>query len=157
MGKPVNNKPLDPLNQNILAQLQKDGRLPTVEIGRRIGLSAPAVAERIQKLEDQGYIKGYKTLLDLDKLGLTIRAFISFKAVVAKLDHIEMIRMIDSISEIIEWYTVTGNYSILLKVVTCSSERLAAIIQHLEDYGETNTALILQESRDQKILHFPDI
>lgn len=152
MGKGINFKLLDALNKNILEELQKDGRLPTVEIGRRVGLSAPAVAERIQKLEDQGYIKGYKPLLDLDKLGLTIRAFIHFKAAIAKLSHRDMIRLMDSIPEIAEWYTVTGNYSMMLKVVTCSSERLAAIITSLEDYGETNTSLILQESRDQKII-----
>jgi Lrp/AsnC family transcriptional regulator, leucine-responsive regulatory protein len=123
MGKTTNNRLLDDLNKSILQQLQQDGRLPTVEIGRRIGLSAPAVAERIQKLEDGGYIKGYKPLLDLNKLGLTIRAFIFFKVNLAKLNHNDMIRMMNGIPEITEWYTVTGNYSIMLKVVTCTSQR----------------------------------
>jgi Lrp/AsnC family leucine-responsive transcriptional regulator len=155
MGKTLNNKLLDPLNKHILEELQKDGRLPAVEIGRRVGLSAPAVADRIQKLEDLGYIKGYRTLLDLDKLGLTIRAFILFKASLAQLKHPDMIRLVESIPEITEWYTVTGNFSILLKVVTSSSERLGALIQHLEEYGETNTFLILAENPDQKIVTCP--
>jgi Lrp/AsnC family leucine-responsive transcriptional regulator len=59
MHKTFNNKVLDDLNRHILEELQKDARLSTVEIGRRIGLSAPAVADRIQKLEDLGFIKGY--------------------------------------------------------------------------------------------------
>ncbi len=114
MSKTLNNKVLDDLNWHILEQLQTDGRMPAVEIGRRVGLSAPAVADRIQKLEDLGYIKGYQTLLDLDKLGLTIRAMVSYKN--TRLKHSELIQLISSIPEVLEWYTVTGNYSVLLKL-----------------------------------------
>jgi len=128
--------------------LQKDARLSTVEIGRRIGLSAPAVADRIQKLEDLEFIKGYRTLLDMDKLGLTIRAFINFKN--TRLKHTELIRLVESIPEIIEWYTVTGNYAILLKVAAPSSQRLAGIIEQLEEHGETNTSLILAKDGGSK-------
>lgn len=151
MHKSLNNKVLDDLNRHILEELQKDARLSTVEIGRRIGLSAPAVADRIQKLEDLGFITGYRTLLDLDKLGLTIRAFINFKT--TQLKHTEMIKLVESISEIIEWYTITGNYAIVLKVAASSSQRLADIIQQLEEYGETNTSLILAgDSRSKNIM-----
>jgi Lrp/AsnC family leucine-responsive transcriptional regulator len=150
MFKTLNNKALDELNLHILTELQKNGRLSTVEIGRRIGLSAPAVADRIQKLEDGGYIKGYSTLLDLDKLGLTIRALIHFKG--RSLKHSELIRMIESIPEVLEWYTVTGNYSVMLKIATSSSERLAELIVELEEYGETNTSLILEQNLDRKII-----
>jgi Lrp/AsnC family leucine-responsive transcriptional regulator len=143
MHKSLNNKVLDDLNWHILEELQKNGRLPAVEIGRRVGLSAPAVADRIQKLEDLGYIKGYRTVLDLDKLDLTIRAFISYKP--ASLKHPELIRLVESIPEVIEWYTVTGNHAIILKVATSSSGRLAALIEQLEETGETNTSLILDQ------------
>ena len=155
MGKMVNNKLLDSLNRNILEELQKDGRLPAVEIGRRVGLSAPAVADHIQKLEDHGYIKGYRTVLDLDKLGLTIRAFIFFKTSTTQIKHPDMVRLVESIPEITEWYTVTGNYSMLLKIVTFSSERLAGLIQQLEQYGETNTSLILEENSDPTSITCP--
>jgi len=148
MHKSLNNKVLDDLNRHILEELQKDARLSTVEIGRRIGLSAPAVADRIQKLEDLGFIKGYRTLLDLDKLGLTIRAFINFKT--TRLKHDELLSLVDSIPEIIEWHTITGNYTILLKVATSSSQRLADLIQQLEEHGETNTSLILAKDSGSK-------
>jgi len=152
MHKSLNNKVLDDLNRHILEELQKDARLSTVEIGRRIGLSAPAVADRIQKLEDQGFIKGYQTVLDMDKLGLTIRAFISYK-VTAPIKHNEMISLVESIPEVVEWHTITGNYAILLKVAVSSSERLASLIIELEEYGETNTSLILaQKSRSKNIM-----
>jgi Lrp/AsnC family transcriptional regulator, leucine-responsive regulatory protein len=154
MHKSLNNKVLDDLNWHILEELQKNGRLSTVEIGRRIGLSAPAVADRIQKLEDLGYIKGYRTVLDLDKMGLTIRALINFKS--SQLKHPDMIRLIESIPEVVEWYTVTGVYSVQLKVATYSSERLAALIEQLEEHGETNTSLILAQNPEQKIIGCPD-
>jgi len=153
MSKSLNNKVLDDLNWHILEELQTDGRMPAVEIGRRIGLSAQAVADRIQKLEDLGYIKGYQTLLDLDKLGLTIRAMVSYKN--TRLKHSELIRMIGSIPEVLEWYTVTGNYSVLLKLATSSSQRLAALIVQLEEFGETNTSLILEQNQDRKIVSCP--
>ncbi len=100
---------LDDLNWHILEELQRDGRLAAAEIGRRVGLSAPAVADRIQKLEELGYIKGYRTVVDLDKLGLSIRAFILYKS--TGLKHNEMLNLMASISEIVDWHTVTGNYS----------------------------------------------
>ena len=153
MSKSLNNKVLDDLNWHILEELQTDGRMPAVEIGRRVGLSAPAVADRIQKLEDLGYIKGYQTLLDLDKLGLTIRAMISYKN--TRLKHSELIQLIGSIPEVLEWYTVTGNYSVLLKLATSSSQRLAALIVKLEEFGETNTSLILEQNQDRKIVSCP--
>lgn len=141
MTKTEHAKPLDDLNWGILEELQQNARISTAEIGRRVGLSAPAVADRIQKMEELGIIKGYQTTLDYDKLGLTVRAFIFFKAKTLK--HTELIKLIETIAEVIEWHTVTGFYSILLKIAAPSSERLAAVIEHLEEYGETNTSLIL--------------
>jgi Lrp/AsnC family transcriptional regulator, leucine-responsive regulatory protein len=153
MSKSLNNKVLDDLNWHILEELQQNGRLSTVEIGRRIGLSAPAVADRIQKLEDQGYIKGYQTMLDLDKMGLTIRALINFKT--TQMKHAEMIRLIESLPEVTEWFTITGNYCVMLKIATSSSEKLAALIERLEEFGETNTSLILAQNPDRKIISCP--
>jgi Lrp/AsnC family leucine-responsive transcriptional regulator len=150
MHKTFHSKVLDDLNWHILEELQRDGRLAAAEIGRRVGLSAPAVADRIQKLEELGYIKGYRTVVDLDKLGLSIRAFILFKA--TGLKHNEMMNLVASISEVVDWHTVTGNYSILLKVVTASSGRLAAVVEQLEEYGETNTSLILADKPEQTII-----
>src|SRR5690349_6888357 len=79
MSKNGNHKAIDDLNWGILEELQKNARLSTTEIGRRVGLSAPAVADRIEKMEEAGIIQGYFTQIDLDKLDLTIRAFILFK------------------------------------------------------------------------------
>jgi Lrp/AsnC family leucine-responsive transcriptional regulator len=144
MSKNDNHKVMDDLNWSILEELQKNARLSTTEIGRRVGLSAPAVADRIEKMEELGIIKGYHTLLDFDKLDLTIRAFILFKT--NNLKHTELIKLVDSIPEVIEWNTITGSYAVLLKIATDTSDRLAKIIEQLEEFGETNTSLILSKS-----------
>lgn len=149
MLKSLNNKPIDDLNLSILRELCNNARTTTAEIGRRIGLTAPAVAERVNKLEEAGYIKGFHAILDFDKIGLNIQAFIAFKC---GHKHHDIKKLISSIHEITEWYTVTGNASMLLKVITRSRDQLAKVIDRLEEYGETNTSLILEAQAEMNIL-----
>jgi len=155
MTKNGDSKLPDDLNWSILEELQKNARLTTAEIGRRVGLSAPAVADRIQKMEEQGIIQEYQTSLNLDKLGLTIRAFISFKA--NGLKHVELMKLVNTIPEVAEWHTITGNYSILLKVAAYSGEELASVIEKLEEFGETNTSLILSRNPHSTIIKRPKL
>lgn len=149
MLKTLNNKVIDGLNLSILQELCSNSRTTTAEIGRRVGLTAPAVAERINKLEEAGYIKGYHAMLDFDKIGLNIQAFISFKC---SKKHHDIKKLIAGIPEVTEWYTVTGNTSMLLKVITHSRDQLAKVIACLEEYGETNTSLILEANIEMNIL-----
>ena len=148
MLKTLNNKAIDDLSQSILRELYLNSRITNVEIGRRVGLTAPAVAERINKLEEAGYIKGYHASLDFDKIGLNIQAFISFKC--RNRDH-DTKKLISGIPEVMEWYTITGDTSMLLKVITHSRQQLAKVIATLEEYGETNTSLILEASAGMRI------
>ena len=141
MNRITNTKPLDGLNLAILDELCENARISNTEIGRRVGLSAPAVADRIEKMEEQGVIKGSSLLLDMDKLGLTIQAFISFKA--ATLRHAGLMKLFDSMPELTEWYSVTGNASMILKIAVATSYELELVIQKLQEHGETSTSLIL--------------
>jgi Lrp/AsnC family leucine-responsive transcriptional regulator len=150
MNKNGNHKVVDDLNWSILDELQKNARLSTTEIGRRVGLSAPAVADRIEKMEEAGIIKGYHTLLDYDKLELTIRAFILFKN--NDLKHPELIKLVNSMPEVVEWHTITGSYAVLLQIATTTSNGLAKIIEQLEEHGETNTSLILSKNAGSSII-----
>lgn len=143
-------KDIDNLNLSILQELCDNARTSTTEIGRRVGLTAPAVSERINKMEEAGYLKGYTALIDLDKMGLNIQAFISFKCD-RKTQDID--KIIGGIPEIAESYIITGNSSMLLKVITSSREQLGKIIMHLEGYGETNTSLILQANMERNLLN----
>ncbi len=150
MFKTITNKALDDLNRSILKELCHDARISTTEIGRRVGLSAPAVADRIQKMEKQGFIKGYRTVVDFDKVGLTIQAMITFKSNTLK--HSESIKMIDAMPEVVEWHAITGNYCMILKVAVESSKELEAFIERLAEYGETTTSLVLSESNDSNVM-----
>lgn len=150
MLKTITNKVLDDLSRSILKELCQDARISTTEIGRRVGLSAPAVAERIQKLEKQGFIKGYSTIVDFDKVGLSIKAIITYKSTTLK--HSESIKLIDAMPEVVEWHAITGNYCMILKVAVETSKDLEAFIERLAEYGETSTSLILSESKGSKLL-----
>ena len=141
MNKTSNQKAPDSLGLAILDELNDNARISNTEIGRRVGLSAPAVADRILKMEEQGVIRGYSLLTDLDKLGLTIQAFVSFKAV--SLKHAGFIKLFDTMPEITEWYSVTGNASMILKIAVATSYELELVIQKLQEHGETSTSLIL--------------
>ena len=143
MEASVKTKTPDKLSQRILAELCADARLSNAEIGRRVGLSSPAVAERIQKMQVQGIIRGFYTAVNYDKIGLSIRAWVNFKC--TSLKHDAMLAMISEIPEIAEWQTITGTPCMMLKVITRSSKELEAVIVHLGKYGETSTSLILSE------------
>lgn len=134
---------LDKLNAEILNELQGNARLSITEIGKRVGLSGPAVSERIRKMEEDGVITGYSTQLDHDKLGVTVHAFISLKSTMA---HANVVKKLEAIPEILESYNVTGTHCVLLKVATTTTKRLERIIGMLQQIGETNTSIILSET-----------
>jgi len=148
MNTVVKNKGLDKLSYKILRALCENARISNAEIGRQVGLSPPAVGERIQKLEEQGYITGHHTAVNFDKIGLTIQAFINFKA--TEVNHDELLKIVDSIPEIIEWHIITGTSCMLMKVAAFTSKELEAVIVYLNKFGETSTSLILSRSSVQK-------
>lgn len=150
MFKNLNSKALDDLNWKILQELSDNARISSTEIGRRVGLSAPAVSERIQKMEDQGFIKGYLALVDLDKIGLTIQAFISFRS--RTLKHDDMVKLAETLPPIFEWHSVTGDASMIFKVATSSSYELETVIQQLQEHGDTSTSLILSGDTDLNLI-----
>jgi len=150
MAKERSNKSIDDFNWRIIEELQKDARITNVEIGKRIGLSAPAVAERIRKLEEDGYIMGYRTVVNYDKLGLSVPVFISYKA--TKISHAEMLKMVDKMPEVMEWYGITGSHCAMLKVIVASTKELETIIEKLQQYGETSTSIILSTNTSAKIV-----
>lgn len=144
----LKNKGMDKLSYKILKALCENARISNAEIGRQVGLSPPAVGERIQKLEQQGFITGHHTAINFDKMGLTIQAFINFKA--TTVNHDELLKIVEAIPEIIEWHVITGTSCMLMKVAAFTSKELEAVIVHLNKFGETSTSLILSRSSVQK-------
>jgi len=143
MEKSSISKAVGELNASILQELEKDARVSITEIGKRVGLSGPAVSERIKKMEDEGIITGYTTNLDYDQVGLTVNAFITLKS---SLTHASVLKKIEEVPDILECYSITGYNCLMMKVATPTTKRLEAIIGQLQQFGETNTSIILSEA-----------
>jgi len=143
MEKSSISKAIGELNAAILEELEADARISITEIGKRVGLSGPAVSERIKKMEDEGIIKGYTTQLDYDQVGLTVNAFITLKS---SLTHAGVVKKIEEIPDILECYSITGHNCLIMKVATSTTKRLETIIWQLQQFGETNTSIVLSEA-----------
>ncbi|MBT1696441.1 Lrp/AsnC family transcriptional regulator [Fulvivirgaceae bacterium PWU4] len=144
------SKAMDDLDWRILEELQQNARISASEIGRRVGLTAPAVAERISRMEEEGLIQGYRTVIDYDKIGLTVRVFINFKSTALK--HAEVVKLISTMPEITEWYTVTGDCCMLLKVAVATTKELELFLEKLGKYGETATSIILSGNPEPRVV-----
>jgi Lrp/AsnC family transcriptional regulator, leucine-responsive regulatory protein len=148
---------LDDIDLRILGLLQEDCRTSLVRLGEQVGLSAPAVLERIKKLEAAHVITGYSAMLDARRLGLDITAFIG-----VIISHPNLIgdfeRQAASLRDVLECHHVTGEYTLLLKVKTANTstlERLISQIRSLAGVGRTETMVVLSThtERVQLALH----
>lgn len=134
---------IDELNWGILQCLQSNSRESFASIGRKVGLTAPAVAERVKKMEDMGIVEGYKAKISHYKVGYQLKAIITLRAFMGKLKpFLEMVR---SLEEVLNCYRVTGNENIIMEVVLKDQFHLEKFIDKLIQYGETRTHIILSE------------
>lgn len=140
---------LDQISWSIISRLQDNARASYADIGREVGLSAPAVAERIQKLEEAGIINGYHIDLNYEKTGYALKAFVSFTAHSGKL--LPFLKYIESLEEVQECHRVTGNYCIFLKVVVKDSSRLEQMLTRFMEYGDTTTSIILSSPVTRRV------
>lgn len=144
-------KTLDNLDWRILVELQKNARISAAEIGRQVGLTTPAVAARIAKMEEEGFIEGYRTMLNYTKIGLPVCVFLHFKSTAVK--HDDMIKIVDSMPQVQEWHTVTGDNCMLLKVAVASTKELELLLAQLGKYGDTNTSILLSGNTKPRIIN----
>lgn len=132
---------LDALNWKILKCLQENARLSNAEIGRRVGITSPAVSERIKRLEDAGIILGYKTVVSPLDMGYQLKAIITLHAFIGKLKpFLEKVKTYD---EVLNCYRITGNENIVMEVLLKNQKHLEAFIDELIIYGETKTQIVL--------------
>jgi Lrp/AsnC family transcriptional regulator, leucine-responsive regulatory protein len=136
-----NNKLPDPTSWRLLRLLQQNARLPFRKLGEAIGLTAPAVAERVRRLEESGIIKGYFAEIDLERLGLPIMAFVHLTTDVHQSERFR--KAVMDIPAIIECHCVTGHESYIMKVAVPSVPKLEALLFDLKLFGEMRTSLIL--------------
>jgi Lrp/AsnC family leucine-responsive transcriptional regulator len=132
---------LDETNWHILEELQKNGRISFAELGRRVGLTLPAVAERVRKMEDAGIIAGFRAEINPAKIGLPIAAFIRIGIVGDVFARIA--KAVKDMPEILECHRGTGADSFTLKVAVESVEHLESLIDRLAPFGTTSTSVVL--------------
>ena len=133
---------LDDLDWKLVELLQEDARLPYAELGRRVSLSPPAVAERVHRLELAGVITGYRAEVDVAKLGFPMQAVIRIIASGKLADQI--FRQVQEVPEVLECHRVTGHDSHVVRVAIRSVEHLEDILHRLAPYeGDTITSVIL--------------
>ncbi|MDX2139555.1 MAG: Lrp/AsnC family transcriptional regulator [Chloroflexota bacterium] len=132
---------IDAVGWALLRRLQEQARLSFRELGDAIGLTAPAVAERIRRMEEAGVIQGYHAELDMSKVGLPIRAFVHLTSNARQSARFR--EVVAQIPEIIECHTITGVESYILKVAVPGVAHLEHLLWKLKDYGEVRTSLVL--------------
>jgi Lrp/AsnC family leucine-responsive transcriptional regulator len=143
--RPALDVELDATDLRILDLLQENCKRPLAAIGEKVGLSAPAVTERIHKLEQAGIVTGYVALLDGRKLGLDVTAFIGVAIGHPRaIDSFE--REIEGLDDVLECHHVTGQHTLMLKVKTESTETLEELIDRvrsIEGVNRTETMIVL--------------
>lgn len=139
---------LDAYDTRLLAELQADARLSLAELGRRVHLSQPAVAERVRKLEAAGVITGYRATVNLGALGYGIRALVR----VGRTDYARMLELIEHTAEVVNGWNITGEDSWMLEIAVTDVAHLDAVVSRLCLLAETSTSIILKTVREHRVM-----
>ena len=139
---------LDQHDTRILAELQADARLSLAELGRRVHLSQPAVAERVRKLEAAGVISGYRATVNLAALGYGIRAMVR----VGRTDYARMVKLIAEAPEVVNAWNITGEDSWLLEIAVTDVAHLDVVVSQMCLLAETSTSIILKTLREHQVM-----
>jgi Lrp/AsnC family leucine-responsive transcriptional regulator len=141
LGVTADNRPnLDQTDRRIIGELSANGRLPLAELGRRISLSSPAVAERVQRLERDGVITGYRAVIDPRALGYQLTAIVRIKPAPGLLPKIP--ELADEIPEVGECHRITGEDCFYLTLYLRSIDELSSVLDRFLVYGQTTTSIV---------------
>jgi len=134
-------KLFDSIGREIIRILQEDARISFNELGRRVGLSSPAVAERVRRLEKAGIIKGYRAIIDPMKAGYSIMAFVRLNSSAAHLAQTDEIAR--SLPEVLEAHHLTGSDGVIIKVIVETVGELEAVVTKFAECGISTTSIAL--------------
>lgn len=144
----------DRRNVELLRLLRDDPRLSTSELARRVGLSAPAVRERILRLEESGIIRGYRLELDPAALGYPVAAFVRVRPAPGQLPR--LVELARSMADVVECHRITGEDCFVLKLHLRSIDELDKVLDRLLVYGQTTTSIIQSTPVPLRSLPLPD-
>lgn len=149
---------VDELDLRILGALQGNARATFAELAALVGLKAPAVHDRVKRLEARGYIRGYTARLDARRLGLELAAFVSAYTT-ADVDYERFSAAVAALPEVTEIHSVAGDESFVLKVVTRSTGHLDTFLSRLKSIpgiGRTKTTIVLSTPFERDGLSLSD-
>jgi Lrp/AsnC family leucine-responsive transcriptional regulator len=146
---------LDGTDWKILRELQQDARLSYNELGRRVGLSAPAAAERVRKLEDAGIITGYNAQLDPAKLGMPLLALIQLRCAAGKC--LLKTSTAEEFPEVLELHKLSGSHCSLLKVAISSMRHLEAFNERLGAHGSLVVDIVTSSALTNRIIDWEQL
>jgi len=132
---------LDDYGRNLLQALQEDARLSYADLGRRVGLSPSATAERMRRMEEDGIIRAYTIEIDRDALGLPIMAYVRMTCEGQR--YQPFLKFVHTLPEVRECHHVTGGEAFILQVTTASIAELERTIERLLPYGIPTTSIVL--------------
>lgn len=142
---------VDKINWLILEQLQLNARTPLTELSKKVGLSSPSVAERIQKMEDAGIISGYEAKLNMPQIGYSMGVYISAKIRFGQSE--KFYEYIKNTPEITECHKLTGNDCLLIKAYVKNTTHLESLNVALSHFGELTTSLILSSIVEKRVFN----
>ncbi|WP_030304016.1 Lrp/AsnC family transcriptional regulator [Streptomyces katrae] len=137
---------LDVTDWAILAEVQRDGRIPFTELARRVNLSASATKERVRRLEEAEVITGYRAEVNPERTGYPVMAVVRLKYPGPGTRHQPLRRLLEERPEILECLRTTGDDCYVMKVVATSMAHLEEIVDELAEFGSTTTNLVLSRT-----------
>ena len=149
-----NHELLDDVNVRLLKELQQDPRLTMSELGRRVAMSAPAVTERVRRMEEAGIILGYRLDINPVPLGLPITVYVRVRPNPGQLPRVaELARQIP---EVVECHRITGEDCFILKVHIPGIEQLDRLLDRFLLYGSTTTSIVQSTPVPLRVPPLPD-
>jgi Lrp/AsnC family leucine-responsive transcriptional regulator len=135
---------LDGYDAQILEELQRDARISMAELGRKLQLSQPAVTERVRKMEIAGFLRGYRAVVDYQRLGYGIRALVRC----GRTEYARMLQLIEQTPEVVNAYNLTGADSWLLEIAVIDVEHLDAVVTKFSLLTDIATSIVLNTPRE---------
>ena len=148
---------LDAIAWKILEALQQNARLSFAELGRKVGLSTPAVAERVHRLEEAGILTGYHAAIDLQRVGLPIRVLVRLTIPGGEAQMGRAVAAMKDLAEIGRCHRITGAESFVIEANVASIRHLEALIDRLSALGATSTSTVLSSPIERREYHAAQI
>ena len=137
---------LDEISLTILRELVRDSRIKLKDLSSRVGLSTSSVAERIKRMEEEGIIDGYTTIVNEEKLGFAIHAMISIKSH-SPADELKLFEKLPQLPYVLRIWNLTGDNDLLVEALFVSTKEMGDFLISITPNGQSYTSVILDKSK----------